>query len=200
MRVLGIDPGYAIIGYGIVELRGNQLISIHYGHIATSAKNTYHERLLAINQELMVLLETWQPDALSIEKIFFAKNVKTAIDVAQVRGTLLLECLKKKMTVEEYRTMHAKAGQRIAKIPAESRAKAKAMLIGGIARVKKSNPELAKVMAQWSSSGKLSLEQRQRIRNWAQCVEAPCVASYVEEILTHVYEGGPKPQAPWRLQ
>ncbi len=102
MRVLGIDPGYAIIGYGIVELRGNQLISIHYGHIATSAKNTYHERLLAINQELMTLLETWQPDALSIEKIFFAKNVKTAIDVAQVRGTLLLECLKKKMTVEEY--------------------------------------------------------------------------------------------------
>jgi crossover junction endodeoxyribonuclease RuvC len=62
----------------------------------------YNERLMAINKEIVVLLETWKPTALSIEKIFFSKNVKTAIDVAQVRGTLLLECLKKGMTVDEY--------------------------------------------------------------------------------------------------
>ena len=58
---------------------------------------------------------------------------------------------------------------------------------------------LAEAMAHWSEQGKISAEQRQRVRTWAQCIEAPCVASYVEEILTHIYEGGPRPQAPWHL-
>ena len=102
MRVLGIDPGYAIVGYGVIEMRGNTLIPVTYGHISTTSKMTYHERLMVINKEILTILETWEPSALSIEKIFFSKNVKTAIDVAQVRGTLLLECLKKGMTVDEY--------------------------------------------------------------------------------------------------
>lgn len=57
---------------------------------------------------------------------------------------------------------------------------------------------LAEAMAQWCARGKISPEQRQRVRTWAQCIEAPCVARYVEDVLTHVYEQGPRPQAPWR--
>lgn len=58
---------------------------------------------------------------------------------------------------------------------------------------------LAEALAQWSAPGKISTAQRQRVRSWAQCIEAPCVAGYVEAILAHVYEHGPRPQPPWRL-
>jgi len=57
---------------------------------------------------------------------------------------------------------------------------------------------LAEAMAQWSEQGAVSPEHRQRVRNWAQCIEAPRVARYVEEVLAHVYDRGPRPQAPWR--
>lgn len=59
-------------------------------------------------------------------------------------------------------------------------------------------PSLARALAVWSARGTISPEQRQRVRNWAGCIEAPCVARYVAEVLAHVYDSGPRPQAPWR--
>jgi crossover junction endodeoxyribonuclease RuvC len=102
MKVLGIDPGYAIVGYGIVEQKGHSFYPITYGHVATSPKLSFFERLHQIQQELKVVIETHEPTTLSIEKIFFSKNVKTAIDVAQARGAILAQAISFGLEIFEY--------------------------------------------------------------------------------------------------
>ena len=87
-RILGIDPGYAIVGCGVIEYDGRNFVTLDYGPITTSAGMPFADRLAIIYDGIMELLEKYQPDAMSVEKLYFNTNQKTAIDVAQARWRL----------------------------------------------------------------------------------------------------------------
>jgi crossover junction endodeoxyribonuclease RuvC len=90
MIILGIDPGYAIVGYGIIRFEKNHFTVIDYGAITTEAKTPFNHRLHIIYNELNVLMQKYKPDAMAIEKLFYNTNAKTVIDVAQARGVTML--------------------------------------------------------------------------------------------------------------
>ncbi|MDD5456739.1 MAG: crossover junction endodeoxyribonuclease RuvC [Candidatus Margulisbacteria bacterium] len=102
MIILGIDPGYAITGYAVIESKGNSFYPVVYDHIATSSKLDFFARMMEINIHLKKLLKKYKPEVLAIEKIFFSKNTKTAINVAQVRGAIIQEVLNHSLEVYEY--------------------------------------------------------------------------------------------------
>lgn len=103
MLVLGIDPGTAITGYGIVkEFPDGKLQSIVHGVIKTPSKMPMPNRLDILFEELTEIIQEYQPDSCAVEKIFFSKNVKTAISVGQGRGVVLLALAKGNMAVGEY--------------------------------------------------------------------------------------------------
>ncbi len=89
MKILGIDPGIATVGWGAVEVSGRTLRCLGYGTITTSKENPTDERLKTISLSLDLLLEKIKPDVIAIEQLFFAKNKKTAIAVAEARGVIL---------------------------------------------------------------------------------------------------------------
>lgn len=90
MRIIGIDPGYAIVGFGIVEYSGSSFKTVEYGAITTPSGMDFNERLNVIFQDLSFVLDKYKPDSMAIEKLFFNTNQKTGIDVAQARGVILL--------------------------------------------------------------------------------------------------------------
>lgn len=90
MIILGIDPGYAIVGFGIIKYDKGRLTVLDFGAITTPAGMEFTERLKCIYEDLSYLFEKYKPDAMAIEKLFFNTNQKTAIDVAQARGVILL--------------------------------------------------------------------------------------------------------------
>lgn len=90
MIVLGIDPGTAICGYGLVEIVGNHIKVLDYGAITTDAKMKPEDRLLKIHRELSYIIEKYKPEIMGVEQLFFNKNIKTAIPVGQARGVVLL--------------------------------------------------------------------------------------------------------------
>ena len=90
MIILGIDPGYDRVGVGIIEKTNNLDKYVFSACIETDKKNTFVNRLSQINRDLSLILNKYQPDLLVVESLFFAKNVKTAIDVSQARGSILL--------------------------------------------------------------------------------------------------------------
>jgi crossover junction endodeoxyribonuclease RuvC len=90
MRALGIDPGTAICGYGLIDYVDGKLIPIHYGAITTSPKARMQDRLLKIYMELDILVKKFQPEVMGVEKLFFGRNSTTAIPVGQARGIVLL--------------------------------------------------------------------------------------------------------------
>lgn len=106
--MIGIDPGYAIVGYGVIDYIGNQFRVIDYGAITTEAGLDFPTRLGLINIELRNLIKTHRPKAMAIEKIFFNKNVKTAIDVAQARGVMLLGAVDHNLSIGEYTPLQIK--------------------------------------------------------------------------------------------
>lgn len=108
MRVLGIDPGYAIIGYGLVEKRGNDVLPLQYGVIRTEANLPIEERLLEIYNDLEKLIEAFAPDSIAIEKLYFNTNEKTAINVSQARGVIVLACAKSNIPIYEYTPLQVK--------------------------------------------------------------------------------------------
>ncbi len=109
MISLGIDPGTAIVGYGVVEeLNDGSLRAINYGVIKTPAKTPMPERLQTIYDELTLVIETHQPDRCAVEEMFFARNVTTAITVAQGRGVILLALQKAGLTIAEYKPNQVK--------------------------------------------------------------------------------------------
>lgn len=104
MRVLGVDPGTARIGYGVVEETSDgALIAISYGVITTPAHSPMPKRLETIYDDLVSLIELYQPDCAGVEELFFAKNVTTAITVAQGRGAILLALQKAGIPIFEYK-------------------------------------------------------------------------------------------------
>ena len=90
MIILGIDPGYAIVGFGIIKYENNRLSVLDFGAITTPAGMEFTERLKSVYEDLSYLFEKYKPDAMAVEKLFFNTNQKTAIDVAQARGVILL--------------------------------------------------------------------------------------------------------------
>ncbi len=110
MRVLGIDPGYAIVGWGVVEAKGGRLTPLGYGAITTKAGTPMEQRLAEIAADMQSLLAQTKPDCLAIEKLFFNTNTTTAIDVAQARGVILAACAKAGLSVHEYTPSQVKQG------------------------------------------------------------------------------------------
>lgn len=108
MRILGIDPGYAIVGFGIVEYDGYKFTPIHFGAITTEAGTDFTLRLKTIYDDMNTVLTTFQPEAMAIEKLFFNTNQKTGIDVAQARGVTVLAAANMGIPVFEYTPLQVK--------------------------------------------------------------------------------------------
>lgn len=108
MKILGIDPGYAIVGYGVVDYKNMSFTTLDYGAILTEAKTPFNKRLLKIYDEFSELLQKHKPEAVSVEKLFFTTNQKTAIDVAQARGIILLAAEQNGVPVFEYTPLQVK--------------------------------------------------------------------------------------------
>lgn len=109
MLILGIDPGYAIVGYGLVEYQNNRFRTVDYGAITTPAGMPFPQRLQIIYQETQALLENYHPQAMAVEKLYFQNNQKTAIDVAQARGVVLLAAQLQQVEIFEYTPLQVKS-------------------------------------------------------------------------------------------
>ncbi len=108
MRILGIDPGIAIVGYGVIEHIGNRFKVIDYGSIQTKAGTPLTERLQTIYTELKQIIYDTRPDCIAIEELFFNNNAKTAITVAQARGVLILGGVTEGLSISEYTPLQVK--------------------------------------------------------------------------------------------
>jgi crossover junction endodeoxyribonuclease RuvC len=100
--IIGIDPGLATVGFGIIRKEKNSMIPISYGCIKTSAKKQNPERLLEIYNELNILFERYSPSEVAIEKLFFTNNITSAMDVSEARGIIFLAAQQKNIPVTEY--------------------------------------------------------------------------------------------------
>lgn len=110
MKILGIDPGTAIIGYGLIEYKNNKINCIDYSCIYTHKDQAMSIRLEEIFVELNIIIEKFKPDAVAIEEIFYFKNNKTVISVSQARGVIILACQIKKIPIFEYTPLQVKMG------------------------------------------------------------------------------------------
>ena len=108
MRILGIDPGYGITGFGLVEAERNQYKLLHCGAITTPAGMDFSARLEIIYNDMTALLQKAKPDAVAIEELFFGQNVTTGIGVAQSRGVILLAIQQAGLPVSSYKPMQVK--------------------------------------------------------------------------------------------
>ena len=109
MRILGIDPGYAIVGFGVVEYESARFSLIDMGAITTPAEMPFEARLKAIYLDMCELIKTYAPQEMAIEKLFFNTNQKTAIDVAQARGVTLLPAIMQGIPIFEYTPLQVKS-------------------------------------------------------------------------------------------
>lgn len=108
MVILGIDPGIAIVGYGVIEYKGSKLKMLEYGCITTASTSRVADRLSVIYKELTGIIDQYKPDDVAIEELFFNKNVKTAITVGQARGVEILACKHKGLELYEYTPLQIK--------------------------------------------------------------------------------------------
>ena len=108
MRILGIDPGYGITGFGLIETAGSQSRLLRCGAITTPAGMDFSARLEMIYEDMSQLLRTTRPDAVSIEELFFGQNVTTGIGVAQSRGVILLAIRQAGLEVTAYKPSQVK--------------------------------------------------------------------------------------------
>lgn len=109
MLILGIDPGYAIIGWGVIRYERGRYIPVDFGAVTTAAGLPFNRRLEQIYDELTALLARYSPDAVAVEKLYFQNNQKTAIDVAQARGVTMLAIQKSGTPVYEYTPLQVKS-------------------------------------------------------------------------------------------
>jgi crossover junction endodeoxyribonuclease RuvC len=108
LRVLGIDPGSATVGWAVLDETKGEAKSIAYGHIATSPKNTTAERLFEVAKDLEQIIKKYKPDESAVEDLFFFKNVKTVMKVSQARGAILLTLEKNHVNVCSYTPLQVK--------------------------------------------------------------------------------------------
>ncbi len=108
MRILGIDPGYGITGFGLIEAQRGQFSLLRCGAITTPAGMDFSARLEIIYEDMRQLLEVAKPDVVAIEELFFGQNVTTGIGVAQSRGVILLAIRQAGLEVHQYKPMQVK--------------------------------------------------------------------------------------------
>lgn len=108
MLILGFDPGIAIVGFGVIKKQGNIIKPIQYGSIQTKAGLEMGVRLKQIYDGAKEIIETYKPEAVSIEKLYFNKNVTTAMTVAQARGVLMLSAVEANIPIFEYTPLQIK--------------------------------------------------------------------------------------------
>ena len=108
MRIIGIDPGYAIVGYGVVDYDGLRFSTVGYGAVTTEPDIPFPKRLSAIYDDIVTLIEKYKPDCMAIERLYFNTNTTTAIDVAQARGTIILAAEQKSVEIFEYTPLQVK--------------------------------------------------------------------------------------------
>lgn len=110
MRVIGIDPGTAIVGFGVIEYVEKKYNVIDYGCIFTDKSLSLEERLLIIFNQLESIIEKYKPDEMAIEELFFFKNSKTVISVGQARGVIVLTGMKNNLKIAGYTPLQVKMG------------------------------------------------------------------------------------------
>ena len=108
MRILGIDPGYAIVGYGVVDHEGTNFRPVEYGAVTTDAGTLFEERLKIIYEGIDEIIKRTGPDAISLEQLFYYSNQTTVIYVAEARGVILLAARMNDIPVYEYTPMQVK--------------------------------------------------------------------------------------------
>ena len=108
MRVLGIDPGYAIVGWGVVDYVGNRFAPVGYGAVVTEKDTPFEQRLVEIYEGVLDICKRYKPEALSIEKLYYQHNQTTVIGVAEARGIILLAAAQCGVPIYEYTPMQVK--------------------------------------------------------------------------------------------
>ncbi|NLT96396.1 MAG: crossover junction endodeoxyribonuclease RuvC [Clostridia bacterium] len=108
MIILGVDPGTAITGYGIIKVEGNKFYPLEYGCIYTETQWTNEMRLKKIYEKITAIIEKFRPDDLAVEELFFNKNTRTALSVGQARGVVLLAGALNDIPVSEYTPLQVK--------------------------------------------------------------------------------------------
>ncbi len=108
MRILGIDPGLAIVGYSVLDINKDENILETSGSIQTDKSNTDAQRLLEIEADMQTIIDMYKPDVASIEKLFYFKNQKTVIPVAEARGVILSVLQKNEIPIFEYTPIEVK--------------------------------------------------------------------------------------------
>jgi len=108
MIILGIDPGTAITGFGVISNKSGELDMIGYGCINTDSKTEMPDRLVEIHSEINSIIKKYKPDVLACEELFFFKNLKTAITVAQARGVVITSARLSQIPVSEYTPLQIK--------------------------------------------------------------------------------------------
>ena len=108
MRIIGIDPGFAIVGWGIIDSERGNLRPVAYGAITTPAHTSLESRLLTIQKDLETVIEKYKPDEMAVEELFFTNNITTGISVAEARGVILLCAEQNGVVVNEYTPLQVK--------------------------------------------------------------------------------------------
>ncbi|MDO4862783.1 MAG: crossover junction endodeoxyribonuclease RuvC, partial [Ruminococcus sp.] len=109
VRILGVDPGYAIVGFGVLDYDGLRFTPVEYGAILTEAGTPFPERLSAIHHDMEFIFEKYAPECMAIERLYFTNNQKTGIDVAQARGVTVLSAAERSVPVFEYTPLQVKS-------------------------------------------------------------------------------------------
>jgi len=108
-RILGIDPGFGRIGYGIIEqIKGNEWKALDFGCIETQMSDPFIDRLAEIHNQIIKLIKTYSPSRMAVEELFFFKNLKTAIKVAEARGVIILSGVEQGLEIDEFTPLQVK--------------------------------------------------------------------------------------------
>ncbi len=108
MRILGIDPGIAIVGWGVIEYSGNRFRTLGYGSLQTPSTMSTEQRLVEIYRGMGELIDAYKPDCMSIEELFWNTNQTTGIRVSEARGVILLSAAQKEIDIFEYTPLQVK--------------------------------------------------------------------------------------------
>ncbi len=108
MIILGIDPGFATVGYGVIAVENGKVRAVDYGVIKTPKENTFPERLVMIEKAVNLLIDRFLPDEIALEELFFNTNITTGINVAHARGVIVSTCYKKCQRLFEYTPLQIK--------------------------------------------------------------------------------------------
>lgn len=108
MRILGVDPGFGRLGIGIIDVEQGKETCVYSECFETNPKETFHTRLILVGEKINALCMEWRPDVASVETLFFEKNQKTAMSVAEARGVIVYELLKNSVSVFEYSPLQVK--------------------------------------------------------------------------------------------